>query len=431
MVMVLVHRCCTMTSGGYAAAMRGVCWFPCSTGSLLSYNPDVLMPQVRIENAEMIKSLALAGLVILVATGCGRQGTGSAADSEPLKPLLLVSQDLITVRTETLAQGPVIAGSLQPELRADLRAEVSGIVLEVLKDNGDAVTKGELLLRIDSTSLRDNLLSAREAERAAEAALDQSERQYKRMQTMVEKGLVAVEAVETAEGTRNQAQSALASAKARVVETRQLLDKTEVRAPFDGIVGARSVSAGNTVQIGMELLKVLDISTMRFEGMIAADEVGKVTTGALVSFRVNGFPGREFQGRVERTNPVANEATRQVQVLVSLPQVDVNFVAGLYAEGRIEVQARPVILLPESALIRDGDIAHVWTVSNGELKREAVVLGEQDKRLGRIEVSSGLAIGDEVLRHPLGILKDGRQVEISAPTNPVAENPPAGQPQDT
>jgi membrane fusion protein (multidrug efflux system) len=369
---------------------------------------------------EMIKTFAIAVLMTLLVTGCSRPGAGLPAESESLKPMLLVRQDLITVQPETLAQGPVISGSLQPELRADLRAEVAGIVLDVLKDNGDEVSKGELLLRIDSTALRDNLLSAQEAERAAEAALDQAERQFKRMQTMVEKGLVAVETVETAEGTRNQAQSALASARARVVESRQLLEKTEVRAPFDGVVGARSVSPGNTVQVGMELLQVLDISTMRFEGMIAADEVGKVRTGAQVKFRVNGFPDREFEGIVDRTNPVANEATRQVQVLVALPEVEENLVAGLYAEGRIEVESRPVILLPESALVRDGDLAHVWTVSQGELKRTDVVLGQQDPRLGRFEVSSGLSMGDEVLRHPLGILKDGREVEISGPVEATA-----------
>ena len=370
----------------------------------------------------MLKRLALTAVVILLLASCGGGSPDGTADTQAAGPLLLVPEDLISVASETLAQGPVISGSLQPELRADLRAEVSGIVLEVLKDNGDEVREGELLVRIDPTAIRDNLLSAQEAERAAEAALDQAERQYKRMQTMVEKGLVAVETVETAEGTRNQAQSALASARARVVESRQLLEKTEVRAPFEGVVAARIVSAGNTVQVGMELIKVLDIGTMRFEGMIAADEVGKVSPGAKVHFRVNGYPGREFEGTVERINPVASEATRQVQVLVSLPEVDVNFVAGLYAEGRIDVQSRPAILLPESALVRDGDLAHVWIVKQGVLERRPVVLGEQDRRLGRYEISVGVAGGEQVLRHPLGVLKDGRAVEISETKELVGEN---------
>jgi len=372
----------------------------------------------------MFKHLAAGVLSFLLLASCGGGRPDGAAEPDTSTPLLLVSQDLITAQAENLAQGPVIAGSLQPELRADLRAEVSGIVLQVFKDNGDAVSKGDLLLRIDPTAIRDNLLSAQEAERAAHVALEQAERQFARMQSMVEKGLVAVETVETAEGTRNQAQSTLASARARVVESQQLLEKTEVRAPFDGVVAARTVSAGNTVQVGMELLKVLDIGTMRFEGMIAADEVGNVSPGAKVYFRVNGYPGREFEGTVQRVNPVANAATRQVQVLVSLPQVDVNFVAGLYAEGQIDVLSRPAILLPESAVVREGDLAHVWMVRQGVLQSTPVILGEQDRRLGRYEISAGVAAGDQLLRHPLGALKDGRAVQISeSAVEPLAVEP--------
>jgi len=128
---------------------------------------------------------------------------------------------------------------------------------------------------------------------------------------------------------------------------------------------------------------------------------------------------------------VANEATRQVQVLVSLPQVDVNFVAGLYAEGRIDVESHAAILLPESAVIRDGDQAHVWAVSQGALKRTPVVLGQQDVRLGRFEIRSGIASGEVVLRHPLGMLKDGRAVQVSEAGEPVAKKSVNGQPRDT
>jgi len=355
-----------------------------------------------------------AVFVTALLAACGGGSPAATAPTEHPEPLLLVDADLITAAPGTLAGGPVISGSLQPELKADLRAEVAGIVLEVLRDNGDPVKRGDLLLRIDATAIRDNLLSAKEAESAAVAALDQAERQYTRMQTLAQRKLVAVEATETAEGVRNQAESALASARARVVESRQLLEKTEVRAPFDGVVGARLVSAGNTVQVGMELLKVLDVGTMRLEGMIAAEEIGKVKPGARVSFRVNGYPGEEFQGAVERINPVVNPATRQVQVLVSLPPTDVAFVAGLYAEGRVELASVSAILLPESALVRDGDATHVWLVRDGVLQHTAVVLGEHDRRLGRYVIDAGVSAGDQVLRHPLGALSDGRAVEIGA-----------------
>lgn len=364
----------------------------------------------------------LAVALLFALTACGGEAP-TDAKPKPAAPLQLVAEDVLVLDTQSLAQGPVVSGSLQPELRADLRAEVAGVVLEVLKDNGDSVAKGDLLIRLDPTAIRDKLLSAQEAERAAAVAMEQSERQLKRMQSMAGQGLVATEALENAEAKRNQAQSDLASARARVVEARQQLEKTEVRAPFDGVVGARVVSAGDTAQIGKELLTVLDVATMRFEGHIAADQVGRVQPGAAVGFRVNGYPDRRFDGQVQRVNPVADAATRQVQVLVSLPKTDVTWVAGLYAEGRIDVASRPALLVPESAVVNEGDTHSVWQVQDGVLHKVAIQLGERDERLGRYEVLSGLSTGAQVLRHPLGAMKDGATVQfasdIAASTTPA------------
>lgn len=360
--------------------------------------------------------LVLLLLLLLALAACGKDESGSEA-ATVAKPLLLVNADLLTTAEGELSQGPLVSGSLQPERRADLRAEVSGIVLQVLKDNGDEVKKGELLLRLDPTSIRAQLLSAQEAERAAGVALAQAESQLKRWRSMSDKGLVAVETLEGAEVKRNQALADVASAKARAAEARQQLEKTEVRAPFDGIVSGRLTSAGDTAQVGKELIKVVDPASMRFEGFISADEVGRVKSGSTVGFRVNGYPGESFAGVVLRVNPIANEATRQVQVLVSVPDTQVQLVAGLYAEGRIQVQSRAVVMLPESAVVREGDDNFVWRVQGGALKRVPVTLGEQDSRYGSYEVLSGVGTGEQILRHPQGVFKDGAKVQIGSGNN--------------
>jgi hypothetical protein len=103
-----------------------------------------------------------------------------------------------------------------------------------------------------------------------------------------------------------------------------------------------------------------------------------------------------------------------VQVLVSLPNTDVTWVAGLYAEGRIDVASRPALLVPESALISEGDTHSVWQVQEGVLHKIPVQLGERDERLGRYEVLSGLSVGAQVLRHPVGALKDGVAIQMSS-----------------
>ncbi|MCB1635100.1 MAG: biotin/lipoyl-binding protein, partial [Xanthomonadales bacterium] len=102
--------------------------------------------------------MAVAGLTLLA--GCGGGPAPDSVASAEQAPLLIVPEDLLQAQTVALTEGPVISGSLQPELQAELRAEVAGVVLEVLKDNGDAVAKGDLLVRIDPTAIRGQLLSA-------------------------------------------------------------------------------------------------------------------------------------------------------------------------------------------------------------------------------------------------------------------------------
>ena len=355
--------------------------------------------------------LVLPLVAALAACGHDKPGAETAA-TEAAKPLLLVNEDLLTASEGTLSQGPVVSGSLQPERQADLRAEVSGIVLQVLKENGDPVKKGDLLLRIDPTSIRDQLMSAEESARAAEVAQAQAESTLKRWKAMAGKGLVAAETIEAAEVKKNQAIADLASAKARLVQARQQLEKTEVRAPFDGIVGAREVSAGDTAQIGKELVKVVDPTSMRFEGFVATEQIGKVKTGNAVSFRVNGYPDRTFDGQILRVNPIADINTRQVQVLVSVPAGE-SLVAGLFAEGRIQIDSVSAVLLPETALIKDGDKHYVWRVRSNTLNRVPVVLGGRNERDGQYAIQSGVEAGDQVLRYPQGALKDGIKVQIN------------------
>lgn len=357
------------------------------------------------------KLSALALVIALSLTACSKPAdTESPADS--VSSLSLVSQDLVTITTSELSKGPMISGTLQPVIKAELNAEVGGIVTRVLKDNGDLVKAGEVLVQIDQTTFRDKLLSAQEAERSAQVAADQAAKQLKRMQQLNRQNLVTAEVLETAEIKANQTQSDLASAKARMVEARQQLERTEVKAPFDGVVAVRKVSSGDTAQIGKALMVVINPESMRFEGYIAADQVGSVKVGAPVSFKVNGYPGRRFDGEIERVNPQANELTRQVQVFVKLREQS-SFVAGLYAEGFISVEQQQSVMLAPSSLVQEGDLQFVWLLQNNKLVKTKVEIGAKDPRFGTIQVTDGLTVGQQILRHPQGALKDGISVTIS------------------
>ncbi|GAA5174236.1 hypothetical protein GCM10025771_03450 [Niveibacterium umoris] len=362
----------------------------------------------------MSRFVALLAAALLGATlaACSpnKNDAAAAAKQSAAQRLLIAAEDVRRVESALHAGGPVLTGSLQPERRADLRAEVSTTVLQVLRDNGDVVRRGELLVRLDDTSIRDSLSSAEEAARAAERSVDQSERQFKRLITLQGQGMSSTQSVEDAEARRNQAQSDLAAARARVVAARQQLQRTEVRAPFDGVVSDRKVSAGDTAQVGKELLKVIDPASMRFEGLVSVERVADLKAGQVVHFRVAGAERATFSGRLQHIAPSADEVTRQVSVRVAV-EGDVPRVAGLYAEGQVVTSGEAVPMLPEASLVREADHVYAWRINGDKLAKVALTLGERDARSGLWVVRSGLAAGDEVLRAPSSGLVDGQAFE--------------------
>ncbi|MES2069408.1 MAG: efflux RND transporter periplasmic adaptor subunit [Pseudomonadota bacterium] len=345
--------------------------------------------------------------------------------------LLISPEDLVTVQNNSLSSGPVITGSIQPERRADLRAEVSAVVLQVLKENGEAVKRGDLLVRLDDTSIRDSMNSAEAAARASAQSLDQAERQFQRLKTLRASGMTSTQQLEDAEIRRNNAQSDLVAAKARSAQARQQLQRTEVRAPFEGIISERKVSAGDTAQIGKELVKVIDPTSMRFEGFVSADKISSVKIGQTVDFRVNGYGQQVFSGKVKRVDPAANATTRQVEVLVNFVDSNQPRVSGLYAEGRIEATSVSTLMIPEAVLIRSGDKTFAWRVKDGAVNKVGLVLGERDQRRGDYVVRSGLADGDKVVRNPVTTMKEGQKVTLAQSTAATtaaaaAKNPSSG-----
>ena len=360
---------------------------------------------------------ALLTACLLVACGKGDKPaatpqTGTAAQAPAL---LLAAEDLHTVGVSDQAQGAVITGSIQPERRADLRAEVSAVVLQVLKENGEAVRSGDLLVRLDDTAIRDSLASAEESARAAAQAFEQAERQVQRLKTLQGQGMTSIQALEDAEVRRNTTQSELVAAMARVVSARQQMHRTEVRAPFDGVVSDRKVSAGDTAAIGKELVKVIDPRSMRFEGLVSSDRMHEIQPGQAVSFRVNGYPDTPFAGKVKRVDAAANPTTRQVEVLVEFSGNNIPRVAGLYAEGRIASGGTQALTLSEASVVRSGDAAYVWRVNlkDKTLAKVPVQLGERDARSGEYPLRGGLAAGERILRNPGSALVDGQKIELA------------------
>jgi len=379
------------------------------------------------------KTLMVLGLAALLSA-CG--ASKEAPAKETRQTMLIVKEDLVTISSNRIASGPIISGSLEAKKQADLRAEVSAIVVQVLKDNGDKVKEGDLLVRLDDTIYRQALISSQEAERAAQQSFDQAERQFNRLKSLSTSGAVSTQAKEDAELRRNSAQSELAAARSRLAQDTLQLARTQIRAPFAGVVANRVTSNGDTAQVGKALLKVIDPGSIRFEGFVPASQIHQVQVGQAVNFSVNGSSDHTYEGKVERINPVADVNTRQVGVQVAL-QDPKNLTVGLFAEGRVQSLSQQGLTIPETSLIQQGDHAYIWRVQQNKLNKIEIQLGTRDIQSGDYAITAGLNEGDTILRHPRGILVEGASVNFEkTPANatkaaasnaPVETKNPAGK----
>jgi RND family efflux transporter MFP subunit len=352
--------------------------------------------------------------IVLIVAACKKTPDTTETVGLPAAPLLIAPEDLVTVSDGAAGGGPLISGSILAERKADLRAEASAVVLEVLKDNGDVVRRGDLLVRLDETAIRDNLNAAEDSARNAGFQWEQAKRNLERLKTLRASGMATLQSIDDAEIRANSAQNEVSGANSRVALARQQLQRTQVRAPFDGVIGERKASPGDTASVGKELLKVIDPASLRLVGRVSADQAGRVKLGQAVRFRVNGYGDESFDGKVTRIDPTANEATRQLEVLVAFTGPARPRVSGLYAEGQIssEANGQRVPVVDESAIQRLGDGSFVWRVDASVVHKVAVSLGNRDIRSGQYAVQSGVQTGDRLLRNPGSSLKDGQAISL-------------------
>ena len=363
---------------------------------------------------EFMKRIPLLLCIVLIVAACKKTPDTTETVGLPAAPLLIAPEDLVTVSDGAAGGGPLISGSILAERKADLRAEASAVVLEVLKDNGDVVRRGDLLVRLDETAIRDNLNAAEDSARNAGFQWEQAKRNLERLKTLRASGMATLQSIDDAEIRANSAQNEVSGANSRVALARQQLQRTQVRAPFDGVIGERKASPGDTASVGKELLKVIDPASLRLVGRVSADQAGRVKLGQAVRFRVNGYGDESFDGKVTRIDPTANEATRQLEVLVAFTGPARPRVSGLYAEGQIssEANGQRVPVVDESAIQRLGDGSFVWRVDASVVHKVAVSLGNRDIRSGQYAVQSGVQTGDRLLRNPGSSLKDGQAISL-------------------
>ena len=365
--------------------------------------------------------ILFAGLVAGGIWACGKQGNAETVVGEA--PTVVVGpENVVIALADTIRTGPSVSGVLDAERAATLRAELGAQVTEVLAEQGMPVVAGQLLVRLDATGIRDQYRSAESGRKAAETAAELAHGDLARDQRLLEAGALAQRQLEGSRRAALQADAALADARARYATAELNLRRTEIRAPFAGVVATRTARVGDIVQVGTPIATVIDPKSLRLEAQVPVDQIAELKVGTAVLFTVSGYEGRQFHGLVSRVSPAVDPTTRQVPIMVRLPNNEGTLVSGLFVNGRVATQSRAGVTVPVIAVDQRGLRPAVYRIKGGKLEKVEVELGFEDAVTERFEVRSGLTAGDTLVLGTAQGLAPGTPMRISAAAERAAES---------
>ncbi len=332
-------------------------------------------------------------------SAAGKRGSSGSKDSTgaAAQPMIIGPENIMVIARGELTTGPALSGTLSATRTAVVRAQVAGPVLSTQVERGQRVSAGQSMAKIDDSSIRENVLSAQSAVHAAQLSSENATHDLERFNRLLAAGAIAERDVEGSKRMQLTASAALEDAKARLANAQLQLQRTMVRSPFGGIVSERQVNGGDVVQPGGAMFTVVDPSSMQLEATVPADQIQALRIGQAVQFSVTGYEGRAFTGRIDRINPSADPATRQVRLYATIPNPGGSLVTGLYAQGRVASDTKQGLIVPSSAVDIKGLQPAVLRLRNGRVERVVVQLGIRDEHAEAVEVKSGLASGDTIL----------------------------------
>ena len=317
---------------------------------------------------------------------------------------------VIVVREEPVALSAELPGRTSPFETSDVRPQVDGIVRARLFTEGDYVRAGQPLYRIDPASYQAKVASARAALARARASTIAAEGQVKRYAELVKRNFVSRQLYDNALSAAGEARADV-EAQAAALRSAQIdLDRTTIRAPFDGTVSSKPAVAGSIVQAGTELMKIIRDGRLEVGVLVPEKDLASISIGQKAS--VVDASGRTFSGSVSSIAETVNSTTRLATVYVSLGEGS-GLKSGMFARVSIATAASQQLSVAEAALVwHDGKPAVFVVDAAGKANARPVATGARQS--GRVAIESGLSEGDHVVIAGAGFLSDGNLVRVAS-----------------
>jgi membrane fusion protein (multidrug efflux system) len=345
----------------------------------------------------LLAGAALLSVPVALLPGCdgvrGEDAPAAAATDEPSAIVKYVEAWRSPIEVRVRAVGTTRAVDA-----VTVTSEVSARILSIDFRDEEVVDRGQVLARLDSSLAR--------------ADLDAAKARMERLRLQHQRTLDAFRAGASNQSEVDNARTLLAEAEAEVERAERVVEDHTLRAPFEGRVGRRLESVGALVNPGDAIAELRSVDPMEIAFSAPEVYLSAMRVGARVQAESQAFPGRVFDGALKVTGSTVDAATRTVEVYATAGNADGALRPGMFLSVELVVGEKPdAVLIPESAVVREGARADVYVIRDGRAVRTRVELGERSP--GVVEVVRGVDAGDRVVTQGLQRIRDGILVDAS------------------
>lgn len=294
-----------------------------------------------------------------------------------------------------------VLGVARGRRSVNITSSTSQLITRVLFTDGQRVAAGTPLVELQAREEDAGIIEAR-------AQVEQAQRQYDRFKTLADRGIAP-------RVTAEEAETALASARASLSAAQARRGDRVIRAPFAGVLGLSSVTAGTFISPGSVITTLDDIDVVRVDFPVPARYLGVLRTGAPITANIDAYDGETFSGRIALIDTRVNEQTRAVTARAEIPNPGARIRPGMAVRVAIEQGVRTAPAVPEGAVQYEGEGAFVYRIANGSqgstAQRVEVETGAVEG--GFVEILSGLTAGDRVVGSGLNRIQPGAPVTVA------------------
>ncbi len=307
------------------------------------------------------------------------------------------------VEVESVDWVPTIQaiGFIEPNQGVTLTTESAGVIKKIEFESGDIVKRDQKLVILDIEVEQANLDSSK-------ARLPAAKAKYTRYKGLYKKGSVSKEAYDTAEAE-------YFSLKANITALKAAIERREISAPFDGVVGIRNVFLGQYLQPGNDIVRLEDTSVMRLRFTIPQTDISRINIGQEMKIKVDSYPEDIFQGSISAIEPAVDSQSGLIQVQADIPNNGGKLRSGMFARADIILPTiKDQIVLPQTAITYTlyGDNVYVMTEVDGvsRVRQHVVSVGERSSDIAHI--LSGVKAGDKVVTSGQVRLSNDAKVKV-------------------